>query len=66
MTLKKKLFLGMLQAEVNRFDAALKTLRKAIKQAPENSIVVRRCEDLIKQIIEVSGYKENQGRAEFR
>ena len=57
---KKKLFLGMLQAEVNRFDDALKTLRSAIKQAPANSIVLRRCEDLIQQIIEVSGYKSNQ------
>ena len=57
---KKKLFLGMLQAEVNRFDDALKTLRKAIKQAPADSIVMRRCEDLIQQIIEVSGYKDNQ------
>ena len=60
MILKKKLFLGMLQAEVNRFDDALKTLRSAIKQAPANSIVLRRCEDLIQQIIEVSGYKSNQ------
>ena len=50
----------MLQAEVNRFDDALKTLRSAIKQAPANSIVLRRCEDLIQQIIEVSGYKSNQ------
>ena len=57
---KKKLFLGMLQAEVNRFDDALKTLRKAVKQASAGSIVMRRCEDLIQQIIEVSGYKDNQ------
>jgi tetratricopeptide (TPR) repeat protein len=55
---KKRLFLGMLLAEVNRFSEALVTLRLAVEQSSPDSVVRKRCEDLIQQILEVSGIKE--------
>ena len=59
---KKKLFLGMLLAEVNRFKEALEMLKKAVDQAPKKSVVRKRCEDLIQQILEVSGIKEDEAK----
>jgi len=55
---KKKLFQGMLLAEVNRFEDALKVLRAAMEQSKPKSVVKKRCEDLIQQILEVSGMQK--------
>jgi tetratricopeptide (TPR) repeat protein len=57
---KKKLFLGMLLAEVNRFSDSLGILKQAIEQSEEDSVVRRRCEDLIQQILEVSGIQQKE------
>jgi len=52
---RKKMYLGMLFAEVNRFEEALKVLQQAMDQAVSDEVTRRRCEDLIRQILEVSG-----------
>lgn len=61
---RKKMFVGMLLAEVNQFREALDILQKAVTAADQQqeSNIRKRCEDLIKQIMEVAGIEDEQSK----
>ena len=54
---RKRMYLGMLLAELNRFEEALEVLRLAIEKSADDVKTRSRCEELIRQILEVSGIK---------
>jgi tetratricopeptide (TPR) repeat protein len=59
---RKKMFVGMLLAEVNQFHEALSILQEAITIADKSKdlSIRKRCEDLIRQIVEVSGIEDEK------